>query len=123
MMPLRFVKSAAALLAYVVVLLAFIALGALQRLAFVMVLPTNGDAVFAANSLLTPQMIVFETLRILEAQCPMLQTVNTDWERYYAGKGPGSFKIGASLQLRKPNRYVSQDGPGIAIEDTTEPVV
>lgn len=76
-----------------------------------------------ANSLLTPSMIIFETLRILEAACPMLETVNTDWQRYYAGNGPGAFKIGTTLTLRKPNRYLSQDGPGITVEDTTEPQV
>ncbi|MDH4122429.1 MAG: hypothetical protein OEV94_12070 [Deltaproteobacteria bacterium] len=77
-----------------------------------------------ANTLLTPTTIIRETLLLLEATCPMLETVNTDWEQYYTGGAGGTFKKGAQLSLRKPNRYLSLDGPTITGgQDTVEPSV
>lgn len=69
-----------------------------------------------SNSLLTPSIISKETLVVLENNLVMAGKVNRQFENQFV-------KIGSSLTVRKPNRYVIRTGPGLQIQNVTEPSV
>ena len=68
----------------------------------------------AANSLLTPSVITKETLTILQNNLVMAGRVHRKFENQFV-------KIGTSLTIRKPNRFKVTKGPGLSIQDVTEP--
>lgn len=68
----------------------------------------------ATNSLLTPALISKETLVILEDNLVMAAKVNRQFENQFV-------KIGTTLTIRKPNRYLVTNGPGLQIQNITEP--
>jgi hypothetical protein len=68
----------------------------------------------ADNSLLTPSIISKETLVILENNLVMAGKVNRQFENQFV-------KIGSSLTIRKPNRFQISTGPGLQIQNVTEP--
>lgn len=70
-----------------------------------------------ANTLLTISMITREALRVLENQLTFTKQVNTNYDSHFAREGA---KIGTSLNVRKPPRYVGRTGQAISIEDATE---
>ncbi len=70
-----------------------------------------------ANTILTISMITREALRILENNLVFAKTVNREYDDQYAIRGA---KIGDTLNLRKPARYLGRSGPALAIEDHTE---
>ena len=68
----------------------------------------------ANNSLLTPAIITKETLVILANNLVAAAKVNRQFENQFA-------KIGTTLTVRKPNRFVITNGPGLQIQNITEP--
>lgn len=68
----------------------------------------------ANNTLLTPSIISKETLVILENNLVMAGKVNRQFENQF-------IKIGSSLTIRKPNRFTVSSGPGLQIQNVTEP--
>ncbi len=68
----------------------------------------------AVNSLLTPAIITKETLVILEDNLVAAAKVNRQFENQFA-------KIGTTLTIRKPNRYTVSNGPGLQLQNITEP--
>ena len=66
------------------------------------------------NTLLTPSIISKESLMILENNLVMANRVNRKFENQFV-------KIGASLTVRKPNRFTVTSGPGLAIQNIAEP--
>lgn len=75
-----------------------------------------------ANQLLTTSKITFECLEVLENNLGFSAAVNRDYDDQYAQKGG---KIGATVNVRKPPRYVVGSGPVIdpqAEIDTYVPV-
>ncbi len=68
----------------------------------------------ADNSLLTPSVISKETLLLLENNLVAAGKVNRQFENQFA-------KIGDTLTIRKPNRFVVSDGPGLVIQNINEP--
>ncbi len=68
----------------------------------------------ATNSLLTPAIITKESLVILEANLVAAAKVNRTFENQFV-------KIGSTLTIRKPNRYTVSTGPGLQIQNITEP--
>jgi len=68
----------------------------------------------ATNSLLTPSIITKETLVILENNLVAAGKVNRQFENQFV-------KIGSTLTVRKPNRFKVTSGPGLSIQDVTEP--
>lgn len=68
----------------------------------------------ATNSLLTPAILTKETLVILENNLVAAAKVNRQFENQFA-------KIGTSLTVRKPNRFTVSSGPGLQIQNITEP--
>jgi hypothetical protein len=68
----------------------------------------------ADNSVLTPSIVTNETLVILENNLVMAGKVNRQTESSFV-------KIGATITVRKPNRYTVTKGPGLQIQNVTEP--
>lgn len=68
----------------------------------------------ATNSLLTPSLITNETLVILENNLVAAGKVNRQFENQFVG-------IGTTLTIRKPNKFVVTSGPGLQIQNITEP--
>lgn len=70
-----------------------------------------------ANNLLTPSMITRYALRMFLNTNYFVQSINRQFEDQFGIEGA---RIGAQLRIRYPNQYVTTDGPGISIQDTTE---
>ena len=68
----------------------------------------------AANALLTPSIIAKETLAILENNLVAAGKVNRQFENQYN-------KIGNTITVRKPNKFTVTSGPGLSIQNVTEP--
>lgn len=68
----------------------------------------------ANNTLLTPSLISMETLVILENNLVAAAKVNRRFEEQFV-------KIGSTLTIRKPNRFTVTNGPGLSIQNITEP--
>ena len=73
----------------------------------------------ATNTLLTPQMITREALRILHQKCNFIGNVTRGYDGRFAQSGA---KIGDTLDIRLPNEYVVTDGRVMAdpTPDTVE---
>ena len=68
----------------------------------------------STNALLSPSIITKETLVILENNLVAAGKVNRQFENQFV-------KIGNSLTIRKPNRFTVTTGPGLSIQNITEP--
>jgi len=66
------------------------------------------------NTLLTPSLITKETLVILENNLVAAGKVNRQFENQFV-------KIGDTITVRKPNKFVVSDGAGLVIQNVTEP--
>ncbi len=69
------------------------------------------------NSLLTISKITNEALRVLENNLTFAKNVNREYDDQFAVSGA---KIGDTLNIRKPARYVGRSGATLAVEDHTE---
>jgi hypothetical protein len=70
-----------------------------------------------ANSFLTISMITNEALRVLVNNLVFAKKVNRQYDSRYGVEGA---KIGTTLNVRKPPRYVGRTGTAISVEDVTE---
>jgi hypothetical protein len=68
----------------------------------------------STQTLLNPSIITKETLVILENNLVAAGKVNRQFENQFV-------KIGSSLTIRKPNRFVVSSGPALQIQNITEP--
>ena len=68
----------------------------------------------ANNSLLTPSIIAKETLAILENNLVTAGKVNRQFENQFN-------KIGNTITVRLPNKFTVTSGPGLSIQNVTEP--
>jgi hypothetical protein len=66
-----------------------------------------------ANTLLTPDMITRESLRVLHQKCNFIGNINRQYDNSFANSGA---KIGDSLRIRLPNQFKVRSG---ATMDTT----
>lgn len=71
----------------------------------------------ATNSLLTPDMITREALRVLHQKLNFVGNIDRQYDNSFANEGA---KIGDTLRIRKPNRYVAADGATFAARNTNE---
>lgn len=69
------------------------------------------------NTLLTISMITQMAARTLVNSLGFSKHVNRNYDSYFAKKGA---VIGATLNMRKPSRYVVTPGAALTIQDTTE---
>lgn len=67
-------------------------------------------------ALLTPSLITKESLVILENNLVAANRVNRKFENQFV-------KIGASLTIRKPNKFTISSGAGLQVQDIAEPSV
>lgn len=70
-----------------------------------------------ANTLLTITMITKEALRVLENSLVVLRFVNKEYDDRFAVEGA---KIGTTLNIRKPPRYIGRLGQALNLEDSVE---
>lgn len=70
-----------------------------------------------SNTLLTISMITREALRVLENNLTFAKGVNRQYDNAFAQSGA---KIGDTLNIRKPARYVGRSGATLSVEDHTE---
>lgn len=70
-----------------------------------------------ANTLLTPQQITRESLRLLHQKLTFIGNVNRQYDSQFAKSGA---KIGDSLKIRLPNEYTVRTGRTLSAQDTTE---
>ena len=74
----------------------------------------------ASNNLLTISMITNEALRVLQNQLVFTRAVSRQYDDKFAIEGA---KIGTTINLRKPPRYVGRTGPALQIESAVETYV
>lgn len=72
------------------------------------------------NTLLTLSAVTKEALRVLKNNLAMAKGVNKQYSDRFAKSGA---KIGNSIDIRKPNRYVVSDGATLVVQDTVEETV
>ena len=70
-----------------------------------------------ANNLLTISMITNKALMILENSLVIGNSVNREYDDQFAVTGG---KIGATVNVRKPARFIGTTGPNLAVEDFYE---
>lgn len=68
----------------------------------------------ATNALLTPSLITRQTLDILANNLVAAAKVDRQFENQF-------YKIGTTLTVRKPNRFIRTLGPGLSVQNITEP--
>ena len=73
-----------------------------------------------ANTLLTSSIIMKESLMILENELAFTKNVNREYDDKFGNAGA---KIGATVNARKPVRYVGRTGQALQIESSTEAYV
>jgi hypothetical protein len=70
-----------------------------------------------ANSILTPSMITRYSIRMFLNTNYFIQNISRQFESQFGIEGA---RIGAQLRIRYANQYTVTDGPGIAVQDTSE---
>lgn len=70
-----------------------------------------------ANTLLTISMITQEALMVLENDLPFASQANREYSEQFAIDGA---KIGDTVNVRKPGRFIGTSGPALAVEDLNE---
>ncbi len=70
-----------------------------------------------ANTLLTPDMITKEALRILHQKLTFVGNINRAYDSSFAEDGA---KIGSTLRIRLPNEFTVRTGASLSAQDVTE---
>jgi hypothetical protein len=70
-----------------------------------------------ANTLLTPVMITNKAVIVLENETKAIGLVSSEYSDQFAKNGA---KIGATVNVRKPPRYVGRQGAGLSVEDQND---
>jgi hypothetical protein len=70
-----------------------------------------------ANTLLTISKITNEALMVLENELTFTSEVNREYDDQFAVSGA---KIGATVNVRKPARFIGVTGPALSVEDFNE---
>ena len=70
-----------------------------------------------ANTLLTPEAVTREALRILHQKLNFIGNIDRQYDSQFAVEGA---KSGSQLKVRLPNEYTVRTGATLATQDTTE---
>jgi hypothetical protein len=70
-----------------------------------------------ANTLLTISKITNEALMVLENELTFTSEVNREYDDQFSVSGA---KIGATVNVRKPARFIGTTGPALSVEDFNE---
>lgn len=71
----------------------------------------------ADNVLLTTAMVTYEALRLLTNNLGLASRINREYSPMF---GIAGAKIGSSLNIRKPARFVGREGDALQVENTVE---
>ena len=69
------------------------------------------------NTLLTPDMITREALRVLHQKLTFVGSINRAYDNSFASSGA---KIGDTLRIRLPNQYTVRNGATLSAQDVAE---
>ena len=69
------------------------------------------------NAILTPLMILRESLRVLHGKVPFLSSINREYDDKFAKTGA---KIGSTLNIRMPSKYTVRTGATLSPQDHVE---
>jgi hypothetical protein len=69
-----------------------------------------------SNNLLTISMITNEALMVLENELTFSSEVDRNYDDQFAVSGA---KIGNTLNVRRPGRFIGTSGPALNVEDLT----
>ncbi len=72
-----------------------------------------------SNTILTPQAVTREALRILHQKLNFIGTINRQYDESFTNVGAMG-KGGDTLKIRLPNKYSVRTGAALATQDTTE---
>lgn len=70
-----------------------------------------------ANSILTPVMVTREAARVLHQKLNFVGNITREYDDSFAKTGA---KIGDTMRVRMPNRYIVRNGATLVPQDTTE---
>ncbi len=70
-----------------------------------------------ANTTLTHDWIVLKCLQVLHAKLNFIGSITRDYDSQFAVEGA---KIGESLRIRLPEKFVVNDGPDLIVQPSTE---
>lgn len=73
-----------------------------------------------ANTLITPTKVLRKALMILHQKLSFIGTIFTGYDNQFAQDGA---KIGDTLKIRMPNKYIVGNGATISAQDTTDQTV
>ena len=73
-----------------------------------------------ANVVLTPTMITNDAVIVLENNLTIAKFIDRSYEPQFGREGE---KVGSTIQVRKPPRFLGRLGPALAIEDEFETAV
>jgi len=73
-----------------------------------------------SNVLLTPSLIIKEALMVLENNLSFTKGVDKQYSPKFGTEAAAGQKIGSSIQVRKPVRYVGRTGAALSVEDAQE---
>ena len=73
-----------------------------------------------SNTLVTCSIVAKEALPILENMCSFSRNVNRDWEEEYTGNMSRGYAPGATINVKKPPRYMYRAGRVASPQATTE---
>lgn len=74
----------------------------------------------SGNTTLTSSIILKESLMVLQNMLGFTKGANKDYSKEFANSGA---KIGATVNARKPPRYIGRDGQALQVEGSTESFV
>lgn len=69
------------------------------------------------NNIITPSMVTRYSIKMFTNTNYFVQNVPRQFQDQFGIDGA---RIGAQLRIRIPNQYTTTDGPGLAVQDTTE---
>ncbi|MCG7873175.1 MAG: P22 phage major capsid protein family protein [Candidatus Thiodiazotropha sp. 6PLUC7] len=69
------------------------------------------------NKLLTPKIILAETLRLVHQEASFISNINKSYDKKFAKKGA---KVGDTIEVRLPNQYTVRRGAKMEPQDTKE---
>ncbi len=70
-----------------------------------------------ANNIITPSMVTRYSIKMFTNTNYFIQNIPRQFQDQFGIEGA---RIGAQLRIRIPNQYTVTDGPGLAVQDTTE---
>ena len=73
-----------------------------------------------ANTLITTSYLANKSLDVLENELVFAKSVNKQYAKEFGDK---DFQVGATINIRRPPRYIGTFGPNLNVEDTNQTYV